>query len=84
MALVAIASVRIASTWTVFNHTADEAAHIRCGIELLSTGKYHYEHQHPPLLRVMVTLGPYLMGERTTGLPEMMYDRLVQLYKSRR
>jgi 4-amino-4-deoxy-L-arabinose transferase-like glycosyltransferase len=84
VALVAIASVRIASTWTVFNHTADEAAHISCGMELLSSGNYHYEHQHPPLTRVMVALGPYLMGERTTGLPEMTYDGLVLLYKSGR
>lgn len=82
--LVAIATIRIAGTWTVFNHTVDEAAHISCGMELLSAGKYHYEHQHPPLTRVMVALGPFLIGERSTALPDMTYDGLVILYKSGR
>jgi hypothetical protein len=82
--LVAIASLRIAATWTVFNHTYDEPAHISCGLEYLSKGVYHYEHQHPPLTRVMVALGPFLMGERTSGVANMNYDGLIVLHRGGR
>ncbi len=34
-ALIAFASLRIVSTYTVFNHTFDEPAHIACGMEWL-------------------------------------------------
>lgn len=82
LVLVLIATLRIVSTWTVFNHTADEPAHISCGMEWLSRGVYRYEHQHPPLTRVMVALGPYLLGERTTGHPKMDYDGSAILHRA--
>jgi hypothetical protein len=82
--LVLIGTLRIAATWTVFNHTADEPAHISCGLEWLSKGVYRYEHQHPPLTRVLAALGPFLAGERTTGHPDMNTDGLVILHKSNR
>ena len=63
-ALVLIASARIVSTYTVFNHTIDEPDHLAAGMEWLSTGKYLYEDQHPPLARIMGALGPFLAGER--------------------
>jgi hypothetical protein len=65
--LVLIASARIISTYTVFNHTIDEPDHLAAGMEWLSAGKYLYEDQHPPLARVMGALGPYLAGERWHG-----------------
>jgi len=65
--LVLIASLRIASTYTVFNHTVDEPDHLAAGMEWLSAGKYLYEDQHPPLARAMGALGPYLAGERWRG-----------------
>lgn len=65
IALVVLASVRIASTYTVFNHTYDEPAHIACGMEWLDKGSYTLEPQHPPLSRVMEALGPYLLGIRS-------------------
>lgn len=41
--LVALASLRIVTTYTVFNHTIDEPAHVACGMEWLDKGVYHYE-----------------------------------------
>jgi hypothetical protein len=65
--LVLIASARIAATYTVFNHTADEPAHIACGMEWLDKQVYLYEPQHPPLARAAAALGPYLLGIRSQG-----------------
>ncbi len=62
--LVLLATIRIAATYTVFNHTFDEPAHISCGMEWLDKGTYTLEPQHPPLARVAVALGPYLLGRR--------------------
>jgi len=62
--LVVIASARITSTYTVFNHTIDEPDHLAAGMEWLTIGKYRYEDQHPPLARIFGAFGPYLLGER--------------------
>ncbi len=35
LVLVVVASARIVTTYTVFNHTVDEPAHIACGMEWL-------------------------------------------------
>jgi hypothetical protein len=67
LALVLIASIRIIATYTVFNHTSDEPAHIACGMEWLDKGVYRWEPQHPPLARVATALGPYLLGVRSQG-----------------
>jgi hypothetical protein len=67
--LVLVASARIVATYTVFNHTADEPAHIACGMEYLDRHVYRYEPQHPPLARVAAALGPYLLGIRSQGTP---------------
>jgi hypothetical protein len=74
VALVLVASVRIALTYTVFNHTSDEPNHIACGMEWLQYGTYTFETQHPPLARVAAALGPYLIGARVkSGLkPDTM------------
>ena len=67
--LVLIASARIVSTYTVFNHTIDEPDHLAAGMEWLSVGKYRYEDLHPPLARVLGAVGPFLVGERWNGGP---------------
>jgi hypothetical protein len=72
--LVVIASARIISTYTVFNHTVDEPDHLAAGMEWLSAGKYLYEDQHPPLARVMGALGPYLAGERWHAGPDSYHE----------
>jgi len=65
--LVAIASARIVATYPVFSHTADEPAHLACGVEWLDRGTYLMEAQHPPLARVFAGLGPFLLGRRLHG-----------------
>ncbi len=67
--LVLIASARIVSTYTVFNHTTDETAHIASGMQWLDQHVYLYEPQHPPLARAAAALGPYLLGVRSQGTP---------------
>ena len=65
--LVLIASARIIATYTVFNHTSDEPAHIACGMEWLDKGIFHWEPDHPPLARVATAIGPFLLGIRSQG-----------------
>jgi hypothetical protein len=62
--LISLAIVRVASTYTVFNSTYDEPAHIACGMEWLQWGNNTCELQHPPLARIAVALGPFLKGLR--------------------
>jgi hypothetical protein len=69
--LVLLASLRIAATYPVFNHTIDEPAHIACGMEWLDRHAYKLEPHHPPLARVVAALGPYLAGARSQGGDEM-------------
>jgi 4-amino-4-deoxy-L-arabinose transferase-like glycosyltransferase len=64
---VLIGTAMIASTYSVFNQTWDEPAHIACGMEWLDKGEFQYEALHPPLARVAVALGPYLAGLRSHG-----------------
>lgn len=72
--LVAIASARIISTYTVFNHTVDEPAHIACGMEWLDRGTYHYEAQHPPLSRVMMAILPHFILKAHSWDRPLMYN----------
>jgi hypothetical protein len=69
VAAVVFASLRIVATYHVFNHTSDEPAHLACGMEYLAKGVYTWEPQHPPLARVAIALGPYLMGLRPQNTP---------------
>jgi hypothetical protein len=78
--LVALGSLRIVSTYTVFSHTFDEPAHLACGMEWLTQGSYRYEPQHPPLARVAAALGPYLAGEGSHGMADKWDEGLAILY----
>jgi hypothetical protein len=62
--LVALATVAILSTARVFSGTVDEPAHIAAGMQWLTTDRYDYDLQHPPIGRVAAALGPYLSGAR--------------------
>src|ERR1700704_3652012 len=68
LALVLVASLRIVSTYTVFNHTFDEPGHIAAGMEWLHRHTFTYEPKHPPLARVATAIGPYLLGIRSQGV----------------
>ena len=79
--LVLIASARIMATYSVFNHTIDEPAHIACGMEWLDKGRYVYEPQHPPLARIAAALGPYWAGRRSVDRPNMYQEGAAILYR---
>ena len=80
IALILFGSLRIALTYTVFNHTSDEPAHIACGMQWLDQGIYTYEAQHPPLTRVMVALLPYLAGVHGNRQGDMTFEGNTILY----
>lgn len=67
IALAIIGVVRIVSTYSIFNQTTDEPAHIATGMEWLQRGTYTLEPLHPPLARIAVALGPYFSGLRLTS-----------------
>src|ERR1051325_8363888 len=62
--LVLIGILRIVSTYRVFNHTIDEPDNLAAGLEYLSTGRYLYHDENPPLARVFIAFGPWIAGER--------------------
>jgi 4-amino-4-deoxy-L-arabinose transferase-like glycosyltransferase len=80
LALVLLGTVRIAATYTVSYHTADEPAHIACGMQWLSQGVYRYEPQHPPLTRVVAALLPYLASARSAGQSDMYAEGIAILH----
>lgn len=71
IAVTLFSTAAVMSTARVFSATYDEPAHLAAGIQWLSTGWYYYDLQHPPLARVITSLGPYLAGLRTVGKPDM-------------
>ncbi len=71
--LLAVAILRIVSTYHVFNQTLDEASHVSGGIEWLQEGVYRLETKHTPLARISVALLPYLAGVRGTGATNWYY-----------
>jgi len=74
LCLIAIAAVRIVSTYTAFADVGDEPAHLGCGLEYLAEHVYRLETQHPPLARAMAALGPYLDGARPIGEPNQEWE----------
>ena len=78
--LLALATLRIAATYSVFNHTADEPGHIAAGMQWLDQGVYAYESQHPPLARVAGAFGPFLAGRRSANQPDRDKEGVDILY----
>src|SRR5690349_2407618 len=78
---IAFGALSIASTYRIFSHTYDEPAHLAAGLELLDSGIFSYEQQHPPLARLAVALGPYFLGARSHHLPDIFDEGLAILYE---
>ena len=77
---VLVATIRIASTYPVFNHTVDEPTHLGCGMEWLSRGTYLLQPEQPPLARIFSALGPFLAGERSEGRTDGYKEGAAILY----
>src|SRR5437868_6554409 len=69
--MLALGILPIIGTYSVFSHTYDEPTHIAAGMELLDRGAFTYKQQHPPLARLAVAIGPYLLGARSPGASYM-------------
>jgi 4-amino-4-deoxy-L-arabinose transferase-like glycosyltransferase len=67
--LILAACLLAASTWRIYSNTWDEPEHLAAGIELLDKGRYEYDTEHPPIVRIFMALGPYLAGARSFGTP---------------
>ena len=67
--MILVACLLAASTWRVYSNTWDEPEHLAAGIELLDKGRYEYDTEHPPIVRIFMALGPYLAGARSFGTP---------------
>jgi hypothetical protein len=80
VAAVVLATIRIVSTYPVFNHTVDEPTHLGCGMEWLSRGTYLLQPEQPPLARIFSALGPYLAGERSEGRTDSYKEGAAILY----
>jgi 4-amino-4-deoxy-L-arabinose transferase-like glycosyltransferase len=80
--ILALGTLPIIGTYSVFSHTTDEPAHIAAGMELLGRGAFSYEQQHPPLARLAVAIGPYLLGARSHGATDIIDEGLAILYTS--
>jgi len=63
-ALITIAALRIASTYTTFSLTTDEPIHIGAGLELLQQHTYVLQPVNPPLPRIVLAAIPSLSGMR--------------------
>jgi hypothetical protein len=92
--LVLVGTARIVATYPVFSHTIDEPDNIAAGLEYLTTGRYLYHDENPPLARVFLAAGPFAAGERYHPGPEAYreglrilgtgahYDRILALAKA--
>lgn len=65
--IITLASLAIISTYPTLSQTYDEPAHFTGGIEWLDRGTYNLDESHPPFARILMGLGPYLDGIRSTG-----------------
>jgi len=83
LVLIIFATLRIATTYPVFTQTYDEPWHIACGMEWLDKGTYTYELWAPPLPRVLVAVGPYLLGARSHSEPNAFIEGNTILYSGR-
>jgi hypothetical protein len=68
-ALILLSCLLAASTWRVYSNTWDEPEHLAAGVELLDRGRYEYDTEHPPIVRIFMALGPYLAGAHSFGTP---------------
>lgn len=84
VALITLAMLRIASTWTVFSATIDEPMHISAGLQLYTQHQYTYQPENPPLPRLVLALAPYAAGMDFDPSREMNQQLLGVFYSDGR
>ncbi|MEP6943119.1 MAG: hypothetical protein ABI981_09300 [Betaproteobacteria bacterium] len=80
VSIAVLALLRIADTYSVFNHTYDEAFHIAAGMQWLDQGRYDAEPFHPPM-RSVYAVGPRLLGSHSFGEPSLRREGQRILYE---
>jgi 4-amino-4-deoxy-L-arabinose transferase-like glycosyltransferase len=60
--LIALAVLRIGSTWTVFSATLDEGMHVAAGLQILTRHEPTWGRENPPLPRLVFAVAPALAG----------------------
>lgn len=78
--IVVVAVLRITQSYGILSGTFDEPAHVAAGMEWLDQGRFDYEPLTPPLARVAVALGPYLIGLRSHGSETIWREGKLILY----
>ncbi|HYU27156.1 MAG TPA: glycosyltransferase family 39 protein, partial [Thermoanaerobaculia bacterium] len=78
--LVVLATVaRIAATYDVFSETTDEPMHVSSGLQIYEQHRYDVQTASPPLPRLFIAAGPWLLGVRlprrmpVPGMMKMFY-----------
>src|SRR5208337_4517147 len=82
LCFVAVAAVRVISTYSALSLTVDEPSHFACGMEYVARHAYTLDVQNPPLARAAIALGPYLDGSRPFDLPKMHVEGIAILAHS--
>jgi dolichyl-phosphate-mannose-protein mannosyltransferase len=67
---IAIAVLRVITTYSSTSQAFDEPCHIAAGIELLDKHSYILDPVHPPLARLVIALPMYLSGMRFPSLSD--------------
>jgi 4-amino-4-deoxy-L-arabinose transferase-like glycosyltransferase len=67
--LLAVAILRIATTYHTLSQAYDEPADVVAGMEWLDKGTYTLNLEHPPLSTVAAAVGPFLAGLRLQEVP---------------
>src|SRR5262245_30489779 len=80
--LVALAALRMASTFRVFSATVDEGTHLSAALEIYQFHQYTVQRGNPPLPRVVMGLAPYLGGMRYDPTPPWPDQLKTPLYGS--
>ena len=74
--VIAVTVVRIAATYNVFSEASDEPMHISCGLQIYEQHRYDFQTVNPPLPRLFIALGPWLLG--TTLPPDMPFPGVLK------
>ncbi|MGN6186023.1 MAG: ArnT family glycosyltransferase [Thermoanaerobaculia bacterium] len=62
LALIVLAMIRIATTWTTFSATIDEPMHLSAGLQIYKQHAFTMQRENPPLPRVVMSFAPWLGG----------------------
>src|SRR5215469_10840476 len=82
IAIIALGTLRIVSTYSETGLTWDEPGHMACGLQYLGDHVYAYEAQHPPLARVASAFGPFLSGARPLHTKNQDQEGVNLMYRS--